>query len=116
MVNSRIMETALSSGKVTALREGDIAHYRTPPHNNDAEDYGRTIHDLYLRRQLITIGEDVVNDAYRHDLDHPAESQIEQAEQHLFQLAESGQTEGGFQPFHAALADAIVVAEAAFKR
>ena len=30
----------------------------------NAEDYGRTIHDLHLRRQLITIGEDVVNDAY----------------------------------------------------
>src|SRR3954470_9390301 len=82
----------------------------------NAEDYGRTIHDLYLRRQLITIGEDVVNDAYRHDLDRPAERQIETAEMHLFELAESGQMEGGFQAFHAALADAIVIAEAAFKR
>src|SRR6266568_1848990 len=31
------METALSTGKVTALREADLAHYRTPPHNNEAE-------------------------------------------------------------------------------
>src|SRR5512142_1740269 len=35
----------------------------------NAEDYGRQIHDLYLRRQLITIGEDTVNEAYAHDLD-----------------------------------------------
>src|SRR5271170_7633669 len=27
----------------------------------NAADYGHTIHDLFLRRQLITIGEDVVN-------------------------------------------------------
>src|SRR5690348_12836328 len=27
----------------------------------NAEDYGRTIHDLFLRRQLITIGEETVN-------------------------------------------------------
>ncbi|HEU0156090.1 MAG TPA: DnaB-like helicase N-terminal domain-containing protein, partial [Stellaceae bacterium] len=26
----------------------------------NAEDYGRIIHDLHLRRQLITVGEDVV--------------------------------------------------------
>src|ERR1700740_1101989 len=38
----------------------------------NSEDYGRTIHDLHLRRQLITIGEDVVNDAFQHDLDRAA--------------------------------------------
>ena len=31
------METALSTAKVAMLREGDLAHYRTPPHNNEAE-------------------------------------------------------------------------------
>src|SRR5258708_2103867 len=30
----------------------------------NARDYGRTIHDLATRRQLILIGEDVVNAAY----------------------------------------------------
>src|SRR5436190_6661378 len=69
----------------------------------NAEDYGRTIHDLYLRRQLITLGEDVVNDAHRHDLDRGATQQIETAEKRLFELAESGQLEGGFQPFNTSL-------------
>ena len=27
----------------------------------NAEDYGRAVHDLYLRRELIALGEDVVN-------------------------------------------------------
>src|SRR5690349_885291 len=35
----------------------------------NAEHYGRTIHDLHLRRELITIGQDVVAEAFRHDLD-----------------------------------------------
>src|SRR5271154_2640779 len=35
----------------------------------NAEDYGHAIHDLHLRRQLIQLGEDVVNDAHTHDLD-----------------------------------------------
>ncbi|HEX7967355.1 MAG TPA: replicative DNA helicase [Stellaceae bacterium] len=82
----------------------------------NAEDYGRTIHDLYLRRQLIDIGEGTVNDAYNFDLERDARSQIEGAEKKLFDLATSGRYEGGFQPFKAALTTAIEMAEAAFKR
>src|SRR5262245_16389831 len=65
----------------------------------NAEHYGRSIHDLHLRRELITIGQDVVADAFRHDLDDPATEQIERAEQKLFELATAGQAEGGPQPF-----------------
>jgi replicative DNA helicase len=82
----------------------------------NAEHYGRTIHDLHLRRELITIGQDVVTEAFRHDLDDPAVTQIERAESKLFELATTGQAEGGFRPFAAALTEAIVSAEAAFKR
>jgi replicative DNA helicase len=82
----------------------------------NSEDYGRTIYDLYLRRQLITLGEDVVNDAFRQDLDDPASEQIERAERILFDLATAGQVEGGFRTFGAALTSAISNAEAAFKR
>ncbi|MBV8889448.1 MAG: replicative DNA helicase [Alphaproteobacteria bacterium] len=82
----------------------------------NAENYGRTIYDLHLRRQLILIGEDVVNDAYRQDLDDRAPEQIERAEAKLFELATNGQAEGGFRPFSAALTSAILNAEAAFKR
>ena len=82
----------------------------------NAEHYGRTIHDLHLRRELITIGQDVVTDAFRHDLDDAAPEQIERAESKLFELATSGQAEGGFQPFSTALTSAITLAQAAFKR
>jgi replicative DNA helicase len=82
----------------------------------NAEHYGRTIHDLYLRRELITIGQDVVTEAFRHDLDDPAVTQIERAEQKLFGLATAGQAEGGFQEFNKALTSAINLAQAAFKR
>src|SRR6201996_7665954 len=60
----------------------------------NAEDYGRHIHDLALRRQLIVLGEDVVNDAFRQDLDDPALQQIERVEKKLFDLATTGQTKG----------------------
>src|SRR5215467_2479257 len=82
----------------------------------NAEDYGRIIHDLYQRRELITLGEDVVNDAFRQDLDDPAREQIERAEKKLFDLATVGQAEGGFRTFATAMTDAIGNAEAAFKK
>ena len=82
----------------------------------NAQDYGRTIYDCFLRRQLIAIGEDVVNDAFAFDLERNALQQIETAEQHLFDLATSGQYEGGFQHFHEAMTEAVLMAEAAFKR
>src|SRR5580704_17575729 len=82
----------------------------------NAEDYGRRIHDLHLRRQLIGLGEDVVNDAFRHDLDDSAVIQIERAEARLFELASTGQAEGGLKKLEAALKNALDSAEAAFKR
>src|SRR5690242_2311672 len=82
----------------------------------NALDYARTIHDLYLRRQLIGIGEETVNAAYSYDLETAASQQIEAAEQKLFDLAKTGDYGGGFQRFGEALAIAIEMAEQAYKR
>ncbi|MFQ6017583.1 MAG: replicative DNA helicase [Kiloniellaceae bacterium] len=82
----------------------------------NAADYGRTIHDLHLRRELIGLGEDVVNDAFDHDPDTSAMAQIETAEQRLYNLAEAGRTEGGFRSFKSAVIEAVEMTEAAFKR
>jgi replicative DNA helicase len=82
----------------------------------NAVDYARTIHDLYLRRQLIAIGEDTVNEAYSYDLETGAAQQIETAEQKLFDLAKTGEQGGGFRRFGEALTIAIDMAEAAYKR
>jgi replicative DNA helicase len=82
----------------------------------NAEDYGRQVHDLYLRRQLIDLGEQTVNNAYVFEVEETALQQIENAEMKLFNLAESGQTEGGPQKFSDVLASALGIAEAAYKR
>jgi replicative DNA helicase len=82
----------------------------------NAGEHGRIIHDLYLRRQLIGLGEDVVNRAYAHDLETGAKEQIEVAEQSLFNLATTGDGEGQLKPLRLAINVAIDMAEAAFKR
>ncbi|MFZ1815690.1 MAG: replicative DNA helicase [Rhizobiaceae bacterium] len=82
----------------------------------NAEDYGRSVYDLHTRRQLITIGEDMVNIAYDAPVDMPPDSQIEDAERRLFELAETGSYDGGFHDFGTAINTAIDMASAAYQR
>src|SRR5689334_21862569 len=85
-------------------------------HVINAGDFGRAVHDLYLRRQLIDVGGTMVNDAFGAVIDEMALQQIEIAEKKLYDLASSGQIEGGFKPFRTALAEATNAAEAAYNR
>ena len=82
----------------------------------NAEDYGRTIYDLAIRRNLINIGEDLVNTAYDAPVDHGPREQIEEAERRLYEIAEQGRYDGGFQSFSTALTTAIDMAAAAYER
>ena len=82
----------------------------------NARDYGRTIYDLATRRQLILIGEDMVNAAYDAPVDFPPKEQIEEAETRLFSLAETDKYGQGFLAFNHALTTAIEMAGSAYKR
>lgn len=82
----------------------------------NAEDYGRTIYDLAIRRSLINIGEDLVNVAFDAPVESSPRDQIEEAERRLYSIAETGRTDGGFQRFSDALTAAIDMAAAAYKR
>jgi replicative DNA helicase len=82
----------------------------------NAEDYGRTIHDLSLRRDLIVIGEDIVNAAYDAPVGVAPRAQIEDAERKLYAVAETGRYEGGFQRFSEALTTAVDMAAKAYQR
>ena len=82
----------------------------------NAEDYGRTIYDLAIRRDLIRIGEDLVNVAYDAPVDLAPQVQIEDAERRLYELAETGRYDGGFLRFSDALKDAVDLASKAYQR
>ena len=82
----------------------------------NAEDYGRTVYDLSVRRALIQVGEAMVNVAYDAPVDFSPRDQIEDAERRLYELAETGRYDGGFQRFAQALTTAIDMAAHAFQR
>lgn len=88
---------------------------RAPPAAN-APDYARAVYDLALRRDLIRIGGDIAAQASQSDADLSARDQIEQAEQLLFTLAETGGTSQGFVSFSDALHGAVTMAAEAHSR
>ena len=82
----------------------------------NAVDYGRTVYDLAIRRDLIKIGEDMVNVAFDAPVDFAPREQIEDAEKRLYDLAEIGRYGGGFQKFESALTTAVDMAARAYQR
>ncbi|HEY4252733.1 MAG TPA: replicative DNA helicase [Roseomonas sp.] len=80
----------------------------------NAGEYGRVVFDAWLRRQLIDVGETIVNNAFGAEEALDARGQLENAEQQLFELAKDGGNEGGFVSFERALSDAVLHAEKAF--
>jgi replicative DNA helicase len=82
----------------------------------NASDYGRNIYDLAIRRSLIGIGEAMVNTAFDAGVNERPQDQIELAERSLYELAETGRYDGGFQRFAEALTTAVEMAAHAYQR
>lgn len=82
----------------------------------NAQDYGRTIGDLAVRRNLIRIGEDMVNQAFDAPVDFAPREQIEDAERKLYEIAETGRYGSGFARFAQALTIAVDMAARAYQR
>ena len=79
-----------------------------------ARDYARAVYDLALRRAVIGVGTDMVEEAQTHDLDRPVTATIEAAEAALFGIAEQGQTGQGFVTLRDSVLTAIQLAERAY--
>ena len=82
----------------------------------NATDYARTIDDMHLRRQLIDLGEVVVNEAFSIDLENPPMQQIERAEEQLYSLADKGEIENGPKAFKNILTSTVTIIDAAVSR
>jgi replicative DNA helicase len=78
--------------------------------------YAKEVYDTFLRRSLITIGEDTVGSAYEKNAEDEATALIERAEQKLFNLAMEGVAESGFNNIKASLGEALKRIEIARKR
>ena len=91
-----------------------LADSATPLTN--AEYYAQFIYDKYLRRELISTGFDIVNNASKEDIDSDASTQIEEAEKKLFELSNQGDISGGFVDFGQALNVSLSHIEEAYQK
>lgn len=73
----------------------------------DIAEYGRVIHDLALKRELIMVGEDIVNRAYKVEEKATATEQIEMAEATLFKLSEHGNGKSDFRSISVSLKETL---------
>src|SRR5262249_6358240 len=89
---------------------------RAAPALPNVKDYARILADLAMRRELIHIGEDIVNTAYEAPIDIAPAAQIEEAEKALYRVAEKTRYGEGPRGFDVALAEAITGAEQAMAR
>ncbi|MEO1476828.1 MAG: DnaB-like helicase N-terminal domain-containing protein, partial [Pseudomonadota bacterium] len=79
-------------------------------------DYARMIRDLAVRRELIDVGATMQSKALTPEAGEDGSKQIELAERSLFDLAERGSTGKNFIHFSEAMAESLIMAEAAFQR
>lgn len=80
---------------------------------SEAGDYALTIYEAHLRRELIRLTDQLSGNAYFPPPEISVEKMIEEAEQHLFNLAEKGQADSGLMAFDKVLAETIRLAEIA---
>ncbi len=73
----------------------------------DIADYGRLIHDLALKRELVMIGEDIVNRIYSAEEKKSAVEQIEMAESELFGLSDHGNSRSDFRGISASIKETL---------
>ena len=81
----------------------------------NVSEYARLIYNLALRRELIVIGEDIVNQAYSPKEESTATEQIERAEGSLFNLAFSGTSDKSFINIATSIAESLETINRAIK-
>ncbi len=82
----------------------------------NVRDFARILHDLAVRRNLIRIGEDIVNTAYEAPTEKTPQIQIQEAEKALYSVSETSKYGEGAIDFHEALRRAVESAEKAQAR
>jgi replicative DNA helicase len=82
----------------------------------NVRDYARILHDLFVRRSLIHLGEDIVNTAYEAPIENPPQEQIEEAEKALYRIAETSRYGEGPIEFSESLRRTVESAEKAQAR
>ena len=79
-----------------------------------AIEYSKIIYDMFVRRELIKISEQTVDDVKLNELDTNGQNIIEKTEKSLYELAEKGSYNSNIIKFDEAMKQTIDMASAAY--
>ncbi len=82
---------------------------------NQIKYYSQLLSDLFIRRQLINISEETLEESKNKDLEISGTNILENTERKLFEIAERGEFQRSFVTFKDALKETIDMATAAYK-
>ncbi len=83
--------------------------------SRQAIEYSKLIYDLFVKRELIKISENIIDTAKLNDLDNDGQKIIENFEKSLFDLAEKGSFSNSLIKFDEAMRQTIEMASSAYK-
>jgi len=83
--------------------------------SRQAIEYSKLIYDLFVKRELIKISENIIDAAKLNDLDQDGKAIIENYEKALFDLAEKGSFNNSIVKFDEAISLTIEMASNAYK-
>ena len=83
--------------------------------NRQAIEYSKIVYDLYVKRELIKLSEEIIDSAKLNDIDKNSQTIIENSEKSLFDLAEKGSFSNTIVKFDEALKLTIDMATTAYK-
>ncbi len=83
--------------------------------SRQAIEYSKLIYDLFVKRELIKISENIIDTAKLNDLSNDGQKIIENFEKSLFDLAEKGSFSNSLIKFDEAMRQTIEMASSAYK-
>ena len=86
------------------------------PSTQNAYQYARLLYDLHIKRNLIGIGNTIIQDTVTNDNDLDGLGLIENAENDLYNLSQTGNADRKFSMFNIALKNAIDIIDLSYKK
>ncbi len=86
------------------------------PSTQNANNYAKVIYDLHLKRNLISIAHNIIQETNNKDENLDGENLIENAENDLYLLSQTGEADRKHVSFGTALKNAVDIINEAYKR
>jgi len=86
------------------------------PSTQNTFQYAKIIYELFLKRSLVGISQNMIQETFDLKIDRTGEELIESAENDLYNLSNLGSAERKYSKFGEALKDAVNIIDEAYKR